>query len=147
MYSYKWTLDERDVGSDQYFNATEAGKYIAEYTDINCCTNRDTLEVIPLNIKLPTAFIFDGTSPEEVNRRFKTLGPTEGIEDFTLVVYNRWGQLVWETRNSADFWDGTFQGEPAPAGLYAWNMTFNVTGNVTDIGKVTYRGVVTLLRK
>lgn len=139
MFSYLW----QDGSNNRYFNVSDPGDYNVEYTDIRCCTNSDTLRVIALDIKLPNAFTPDADGLNDV---FKALGPTDGIQDFTLAIYNRFGQMIWEANNFDDSWDGTFNGEVVPTGIYAWNMTFNVKGNVMDLGKIVYRGSVTLLR-
>ncbi len=139
MFDYRW----QDGSNNRFYDVANPGLYVAEYTDINCCTNSDSLLVIALDISLPNAFSPNG---DGLNDYFKAMGPSDGIQDYTLVIYNRWGQLVWETTNFSDSWDGNFKGEKAPTGIYAWYMTFNVIGNVSSIGKVKYKGSVTLLR-
>ncbi len=39
---------------------------------------------------------------------------------FYLVIYNRWGQVVWATSNPDIRWDGTFRGEDQELGVYVW---------------------------
>lgn len=61
------------------------------------------------------------------------------IESFG--VYNRWGQLVFETKNMNQGWDGRFKGTAQPAGVYVYKINattvegkpFQKTGNVTLI--------------
>lgn len=139
MFSYVW----QDGSEGRYYNVTDPGEYVVEYVDINCCRNIDSLTVISLDISLPNAFTPNG---DGVNDYFRPLGPSDGISDYSLIVYNRWGQKVWESAAFSDKWDGTFKGDPAASGIYAWYMTFNVIGNVSSIGKVKYKGSVMLLR-
>jgi gliding motility-associated-like protein len=139
MFSYYW----QDGSNNQYFDVDSPGLIVVEYEDMNCCRNSDSLKVIALDISLPNAFTPDGNG---VNDYFKALGPSDGIEDFTLLIYNRWGQRIWEAKNFADKWDGTLNGQKLPSGVYAWYLTFNVIGNISSIGKVKYKGSVTLLR-
>ena len=42
--------------------------------------------------------------------------------DFKLTIFNRWGTVVYSTTSfkDEDGWDGTADGQPAPAGNYAW---------------------------
>jgi hypothetical protein len=55
-----------------------------------------------------------------------------------MVIYNRWGQLIFETTNPAEGWDG----KNAPAGLYSWVISYSdMVGKVAKI-----RGGVTLVR-
>jgi gliding motility-associated-like protein len=46
------------------------------------------------------------------------------IEVFTLRVFDQSGRLIFETRNSGDSWDGTYNGTPLPSGHYSWNLTY-----------------------
>ncbi len=66
----------------------------------------------------------------------------DGISNITRVeVYNRWGERVFETSNSNDFWDGTFRGEPVNPGVFMYTIQgvcqndsdFLLSGNVTVI--------------
>lgn len=139
MYSYLW----QDGSNNQGLSISDPGLYNVEYVDIRCCRNADSIKVTALDISLPNAFTPDS---DNLNDVFRALGPNDGIEDFTLAIFNRFGQMIWEASNFSDTWDGTFNGEPLPTGVYAWSMAFNVKGNIMEIGKVKYRGFVTLLR-
>lgn len=39
-----------------------------------------------------------------------------------LIVYNRWGQVLFETGNATDGWDGTVNGQPAVEGTYVYRL-------------------------
>jgi hypothetical protein len=55
-----------------------------------------------------------------------------------MVIYNRWGQLIFETSNPAEGWDG----KDAPAGVYSWAISYS-----DMVGKVFQtKGVVTLIK-
>ncbi|MBL7906514.1 MAG: gliding motility-associated C-terminal domain-containing protein [Bacteroidales bacterium] len=51
-----------------------------------------------------------------LNDVFRPVGTGILIRQFSMVIYNRWGQLIFETTNPAEGWDG----EHAPAGGYGW---------------------------
>lgn len=64
----------------------------------------------------------------------------KGMKTFSLVVYNRWGQKVFETQNTTGRgWDGTFNDVPQPEGVYVYQVeatfsdgqTFKKIGNLT----------------
>ncbi|MEK0441920.1 MAG: hypothetical protein RL403_898, partial [Bacteroidota bacterium] len=61
---------------------------------------------------------------------------------FSMVIYNRWGQLVY-TGNEG--WDGTFAGDNAPTDTYAYATTYSylMEGNTVQ---VTFKGSVLLVR-
>ena len=59
----------------------------------------------------------------------------EDIENSTLLVFNRWGQLVFETKNYQNNWAGLFQNNPSkplPEGIYYYFM-YRGLGE-TDVG-------------
>ncbi len=61
------------------------------------------------------------------------------FEEFYFVIYDRWGQKVFETRDPAQGWDGSFKGNPLPPDVYGFYLevkcynqqTFTKKGNVT----------------
>ena len=59
-----------------------------------------------------------------------------------LKIYNRWGQLVFESHDIKNGWDGTFKGKPQEVEAYDYVL------NVTFIDETTLskKGNITLLR-
>jgi gliding motility-associated-like protein len=57
-------------------------------------------------------------------------------------IFNRWGELVFETNNPAAKWDGIYNGKPAAQGVYVWEADGYCTSGV----RINKRGNVTLLR-
>lgn len=51
---------------------------------------------------------------------------TAGIDvyDYSFTIYNRWGEVVFQTFDSKVGWDGTFAGKLVPTGTYTWVMDF-----------------------
>lgn len=139
MYSYYWQDGSTNIG----YNITAEGDYTVLVEDMNCCVSMDTLTVIKLDIKVPNAFSPDGNG---YNDTFRALGPPEGITDYSLAVFNKWGQLLWETNNFLDAWDGKTGSNPVPAGLYNWRITLNVPGNIMNNGMVKLNGTLMLFR-
>jgi gliding motility-associated-like protein len=57
-------------------------------------------------------------------------------------IYNRWGNLIFESKNLNQGWDGSYNGTPQPFGVYVYEIEA-----VTNLGKiVAQRGNVTLIR-
>ncbi|MBK7031581.1 MAG: gliding motility-associated C-terminal domain-containing protein [Bacteroidales bacterium] len=73
-------------------------------------------------------------------------GPTQGIDNYQFYIYNRWGQLLWQSNNFGDSWDGTFNGAECPMGVYTWVMRFGVSGDLMKVDKIIKRGVITLVK-
>jgi gliding motility-associated-like protein len=65
-----------------------------------------------------------------------------GIIKMTWKIYNRWGQLVYETNNRKDGWDGTFKGVMQPMDVY----TYTLDAELGDGTRVRKTGDITLLR-
>jgi len=65
--------------------------------------------------------------------------------NFEMLIFNRWGEIVFETQNSETGWDGTYgvNGTKAMDGTYSWKITYK--NPKTDQRKVI-SGHVTLLR-
>jgi gliding motility-associated-like protein len=45
-----------------------------------------------------------------------------GIDEynFELMIFDRWGEILWETHDIHASWDGTYHGKILPAGTYTW---------------------------
>ena len=62
-----------------------------------------------------------------------------------MLIFNRWGELIFETRNADKGWDGSYglSGGVAQDGVYTWKITYK--NPETDERKIVV-GHVTLLR-
>lgn len=89
----------------------------------------------PPRIYVPTAFTPDGDGLNDV---FMVKG--EGIADFRLSIYDRWGKTVFESTAVLEGWNGTIDGTEAPVGVYAYELV--AFGE--EIGSVTKSGTLTL---
>jgi gliding motility-associated-like protein len=69
----------------------------------------------------------------------------EGVDiyGFNLLIYNRWGEVIWETNDPYAKWDGTYNGSPVQQGNYTW--TISVKDLIND-AKYEYQGYINLLR-
>lgn len=65
------------------------------------------------------------------------------IHDFHLEIYNRWGEMVFESFDSKGRWDGTYGNKIAPSGTYIWRITASDRMNEK---KHIMNGVVNLLK-
>jgi PKD repeat protein len=85
---------------------------------------------------------FSPNAPEQVDREFKLSQEAIKEEGYHLVIFSRWDDMVFETKNEIRGWDGRMKnGEYAPAGSYVWALDFidflgrphHQTGSVTLI--------------
>jgi gliding motility-associated-like protein len=92
-------------------------------------------------IYIPNAFTPNG---DERNNTFKPI-ITSGVDvfNYSFVIYNRWGEIIWESFNPSMGWDGTYNNIPCQDGTYTWKLRFKVVE--TDEIK-EYMGNLTLMR-
>lgn len=64
-------------------------------------------------------------------------------EDFNLIVFNRWGNLVWESHDANAKWDGSYNGSLVSDGVYTWVIDFGIHN--TDERRLLH-GHVTIIR-
>jgi gliding motility-associated-like protein len=80
---------------------------------------------------IPNAFTPDGN---EFNQTFQPIF-TAGFdpENFELFIYNRWGELIFETKDSNEGWDGSIGNgsstAQAPDGIYTWKVNIKLKNN------------------
>lgn len=67
-------------------------------------------------------FIPDAFSPNGDNMNDKFAPKGQFMDKTRLIVYNRWGQVLFETGNAIDGWDGTVNGQPAVEGTYVYRL-------------------------
>ena len=113
--------------------------YLLTLTDSNNCTFFDTVTVFVTGVLyVPNVF-----TPGDVNRLndyFVSLG--RDIDKVEMMIFNRWGELLYSTSNRNEGWDGTYKGKLCPLDVYVWKIRY------TDIAGRTGNlvGHVTLLR-
>ncbi|MCH8546865.1 MAG: gliding motility-associated C-terminal domain-containing protein, partial [Cryomorphaceae bacterium] len=86
-------------------------------------------------IFIPSAFTPNG---DGVNDRFEVKG--DGIRQYSIRIFSRWGAEVFYSTSLARAWDGTINGEPAPTGVYVYVVTvigFDITEVFTETGSMT----------
>ena len=101
-----------------------------------------TLELCPQDlIYIPNTFTPDG------NEHNQTFAPvfTSGFDpyDFNMKIFNRWGEIVWETNDCKSTWDGTYNNSKCPDGSYIWVVRF---GMVKTDGKKEFSGNLTIIK-
>jgi gliding motility-associated-like protein len=132
-----------DVHTGRYFSASDTGMYYVKVVDFNCCYNYDSVWVLPSQVFMPNAF---SPNSDNVNDIFLPVGLPGGVYNFNMIIFNRWGRLVFESNEFTEGWDGKVNGEPAPIGLYIYKTVFDVELDFGKFVSVSLTGHVTLLR-
>jgi gliding motility-associated-like protein len=63
------------------------------------------------------------------------------VSDLRFSIFNRWGDLVFFTKDPSKCWDGTFKGVEQPSSVFV----YQVSGK-TNCGNVFRKGTVVLIR-
>jgi gliding motility-associated-like protein len=115
------------------------GKYWVQVS-IGGCMSADTItigEYPPCTLVVPTAFSPNGDGQNDV---LYVRG--YNFTEFELMIFNRWGEMVFTTREASRGWDGTFQGEAQAVDAYQYLLR----GKCIDGQITTSKGTITLLR-
>lgn len=151
-YTYEWWFEEgypststAPANVSVKFPDGQTGTYdirLVTTSELGCTDTMDyELIVFPeVLIYAPNTFTPDG---DEFNQHWRVY--MEGIDpyDFELLIYNRWGELLWESHDIEVGWDGTYGGEIVPTGTYTWIIR---ASDLLNDGKYTYNGHINLLR-
>jgi len=108
--------------------------------DAGTCVSRDTMQV---NVKCTDIYIPNVFNPSSQNDETRYFGPRNvGLDLDYFRIYNRWGELVFETRDCNIRWNGSYNGNPQPLGVYVWM----IKGKCPDGQPIEKKGNVTLIR-
>lgn len=104
------------------------------------CTKTDSVSLkvsdCSCPVIYPNAFTPDNNN---LNESFMPVADCE-LKDYELLIFNRWGQLIFTSKNINHGWDGNYKGKPAPNGAYLWmarykaqftGKTYNQKGSIT----------------
>lgn len=112
--------------------------YTATVTDEHGCTNYGIVPVYfdPL-IYVPNAFTPDGDS---FNNVFRAIA--HNISEFEMLIFNRWGEVIYTMNSLDDYWDGSYQGALVLDDVYVWQIVYS------DLKGIAHelRGHVVLLK-
>jgi gliding motility-associated-like protein len=140
---YNWFpalgLSKTDIANPIASPSVNTRYFVMAKTE-NGCIVKDSIDVIikdDSGLDIPNAFS-PGTAPNDVFRINK-----RGIATLkAFKVYNRWGNVMFETTNIDEGWDGTYKGKHQPMGVYIY-----MVDAITSSGRrFTNQGNVTLIR-
>lgn len=143
--SYEWTRNGQPYPQGgQNLVVDEPGVYVVTMTTATGCIQTDTVEIIEScapRVIAPNAFSPDSAPP---NNSFVVF-PNNFVSDFEIYIYNRWGELIFQSNTLEFKWDGTFNGQLVPLGTYPYVIRFKSRFE-PDSGVFEQRGSVTVIR-
>jgi len=140
--TYLWSTGE--TGSSISVSPVLTTTYTLIAIDSNGCVDTAYVTVIVEEeiaegeLFVPTIFSPNGDGSNDV---FYVRGA--GFSDFLLIIYNRWGEKVFESTDNTIGWDGTFNEKPANPGVFVYYVFAKYTLGVQE---VTKKGNITLIR-
>ena len=143
-YSYLWmpsTGLNNGAIQKPVFNASQEQLYRVRLTSPGGCITMDTVKVSVYDssdIFVPKAFSPNKDGKNDLLQPFL-------VNIITLKffrVYNRWGQLMFQTTDSKQGWDGTYNSKPQPIETYTW-----IAEGIDSNGTIIFRkGQTALIR-
>ncbi len=105
-------------------------------------TDSSIVEVLDCTCKvfIPSAF---SPNDDGKNDGFKpTIKCLSAVLNYKFIIFNRWGQRIFDTYNISTFWDGKYQGVTQDIGTYYYQIQFSHP----DVGNKLYKGDINLIR-
>jgi gliding motility-associated-like protein len=135
--TYLWNTGE--TSSSITVNPQLTTTYCATVTSVEGCSNNNCVTVFVKDIS--TLYVPNVFTPNNdgVNDMFFT--PNTHIVKYDLTIFNRWGQLLFSSEDPLKGWDGTFNGQIVPDGVYVYilnakgadEVVYKKTGHITII--------------
>ncbi|GIV33902.1 MAG: hypothetical protein KatS3mg031_1437 [Chitinophagales bacterium] len=144
--SYYWSFGDGNFSTDTHpkHSYQQPGEYeICLYLSNTHGCPDSTCKRIQIDesviIDLPTAFSPNGDNHNDI---FRVRYDKQSVERLNLKIFNRWGELVFESNDPDYGWDGTYKEEPQEVDVYVWLLEAALKN-----GKNIFRkGNLTLLR-
>lgn len=131
--SYIWSTNE----STQTIKVDKAGKYDVIVTDQFNCSNSVGIELkayCPPEVIVSNGLSFNALYPENEIHKIHTFD----VDNFNLSIFDRLGNIIWQTEDSANSWNGTFNGQRVNPGVYPYIISYSgkdIEGNTLSKSK------------
>lgn len=145
-YTFTW----QDGTAEQFRLVDTPGTYY--FSVSNACETIVDSVVVALDDKegefarvyVPNAFSPNNDGINDCFRGY--VEPGLDVLDYELKVFDRWGDLIFETNKIDECWDGTFKGKPMDPAVFVWFIRYTLQNCAGDTGEVFKEGGVHLMR-
>lgn len=130
--------------SSQLLRTNIEGKYGVQVTDTNNCAFTDTgyvFERCDHTFFVPTSF-----SPNNDGLNDYFFISTENMIGIEFIIFDRWGEILFETKDLNFLWAGVYKERALPTGIYHWMAMFTGINREGRIVKQNQSGMITLIR-
>lgn len=117
-YGHVWSTGE----TSRYIRISQEGVYKVTTQNIHGCERTDSITVTALCgpiLYIPEAFSPNGDGKNDL---FKVFG--RYIEQVDIMIYNRWGTLVFHSNKLENGWNGDAKGQPVNAGVFRCKVVY-----------------------
>lgn len=140
-FNYTWNSNPPQDGP--IATGLPEGDYTVTVTGVDACPasgkGRAEKDLSCIGVYFPSAFTPDNNG---VNDRFGPLGSIFSLKEYSLSIYNRWGQRVFYSTNPLEKWDGRVMGFSTDTNMFTWLARYQLPGQSATIRK----GTVVLIR-
>ncbi|MFZ4400736.1 MAG: gliding motility-associated C-terminal domain-containing protein [Bacteroidales bacterium] len=133
---YLW----QDGSQNPVYIVSQQGLYWLK-ASIGNCSVTDSI-YIGIDESCNTLYIPNAFVPDGANKIFKPKGNFSSTTDYYFAIYNRWGQLLFETKDFEQGWNGICNGEVLQSGVYVYYIRLQYGGQLKSFEKT---GKVTLI--
>ena len=129
--AYLWS----NSSQNNAINVTSPGSYWVKVTDIYGCMGYETIKILPrdciMNVFVPAAFTPNGDGKNDI---FKALIIGK-INSFKLQIFDKLGQLMFETNKFSEGWNGLYKGQGFNTSTFVWQCFYQFEGLKPDYQK------------
>lgn len=120
--SYHWSPGNETT---EQIVVIKPGVYSVKVSDSYDCeamASVNVLKICPMNAWVPTAFSPGTSGP---NSRFGIVYQGPAAEGFEMLIFNRWGELIYKSTDILGSWDGNYLNQPCQLGMYMCIIRFS----------------------
>jgi len=135
-HTYEWS----NGLTQQSITVTDSGVYFVTVSDNGYCPVTDSVYVYThkcdsCKIAIPNAFTPNGDGRNDIF----DISASCSLKYFKMSIYNRWGELIFESLDQGIGWDGKYKGSPQGPGIYVFllDVTFEDGSNAFKEGSLT----------
>lgn len=146
-YTYSWlpdtTLNALDIHNPTARPRTNKTYYVTVKNSFDCVlTDSVVITILPPLCGNPVVFVPSAFTPNNDGHNDVLMVHGNNINEMTMVIYDRWGQKLFETQDQSIGWDGTLKGKALPPDVYGYYMQCRCD----DGSQAFFKGNITLLR-
>ena len=142
-YTYSWS-PASSLNSSTIINPIATPEVTTTYqvtiSDGECVASQNvTVRVVDFVCGNPSIYIPNAFTPNKDNRNDWLFVRGNNITELYFVIYDRWGEVVFETNSQSEGWNGYFKGEPVDPAVFVYYLEATCEGGQTffDKGNIT----------